>query len=160
MYNLSLYMHDFDIIKSSKGCWIDFYFVFYQVSMDYTKRVLPQLPIANGRDREYTALIPTEDNPSDSAFLSDLSGEGIYDVPRSVIAPYGGKILINGMRDIYDHPRGKFINIRDDEGVYISPNEDDEDEDIYAYPPDALDDHMLLTQEEALQSLGVYGMSG
>ena len=129
--------------------------------MDYTKRVLPQLPITNGgiRDREYTALIPTEDNPSDTAFLSDLSGEGIYDVPRSVIAPYGGKILINGVRDIYDHPRGKLINIKDDEGVYISPDEDDEDEDIYAYPPDALEDHMLLTQEEALQSLGVYGMS-
>ena len=125
--------------------------------MDYTKRVLPQLPTVNCGigDREYTALIPTEDNPSDTAFLSDLSGEGIYDVPRSIIAPYGGKILINGMNDIYDHPRGKFINIKEDEGVYISPTEDDED--IYAYPPDALDDHTLLSQEEALQSLGLYG---
>lgn len=125
--------------------------------MDYTKRVLPQLP--DDGAREYMALIPTEDNPSDTAFLSDLNGEGIYDVPRSVIAPYGGKIVIGGIPDIYDHPRGKFINIKEDEGVYISPNEDNnDDEDIYAYPPDALDDHMLLTQEEALQSLGLYGM--
>ena len=126
--------------------------------MDYTKRVLPDLPTTNGDSREYRALIPTEDNPSDSEFLSNLSGEGIYDVPRSVLAPYGGKIVIGDMPGIYDHPHRQFINLKEDEGVYISPNEDNEDEDIYVYPPDALDDHMLLTQEEALQSLGVYGM--
>lgn len=127
--------------------------------MDYTKRMLPQLPTMNGATREYTALIPTEDNPSDTQFLNDLSGEGIYDVPRSVIAPYGGKIVVSGMTDIYDRPHSKFINIREDEGVYISPNdENNDDEDIYVYPPDALDDHILLTQEEALRSLGDYGM--
>jgi len=130
--------------------------------MDYSKRLLPKLPPINGGTREYTALIPTEaDNPNDAAYFDELTGEGIYDFPRSVMAPYGGKILIRGTSDLYDHPRNKFINIKEDEGVYISPNEeiDDDDEDIYVYPPDAIDDHTLLSQEEALQSLGNYGMT-
>ena len=114
--------------------------------------MLPRPPTAEG-SREVTALIPTEDNPSDTAFLSDLNGEGIYDVPRSVIAPYGGKIVIGNVLDLYDHPRKAMMR---DEGVYNSPDGEDEDEDIYVYPPDAVDD--LLTQEQALQSLADYGM--
>jgi len=111
--------------------------------------MLPRPPTAED-SRAVTALIPTEDNPTDTAFLSDLNGEGIYDVPRSVIAPYGGKIVVGNMPDLYDHPRKAMMR---DEGVYNSP----EDEDIYAYPPDAMDDHTLLTQEQALQSLADYG---
>ena len=116
--------------------------------------MLPRPPTAEG-EREFTALIPTEDNPTDSAFLSDLKGEGIYDVPRSVIAPYGGKIVVGGVQDLYDHPRKMMMR---DEGVYNSPDEQNDDEDIYVYPPDAIDDHTLLTQEQALQSLADYGV--
>ena len=113
--------------------------------------MLPRPPTAEG-SRAVTALIPTEDNPTDTAFLSDLNGEGIYDVPRSVIAPYGGKIVVGNMPDLYDHPRKAMMR---DEGVYNSP---DDEEDIYVYPPDAVDDHTLLTQEQALQSLADYGI--
>jgi len=112
--------------------------------------MLPRPPTAEG-SREVTALIPTEDNPTDTAFLSDLNGEGIYDVPRSVFAPFGGKIVVG---DLYDHPRKAMMR---DEGVYNSPDEENDDEDIYVYPPDAVDDHTLLTQEQALQSLADYG---
>ena len=57
-------------------------------------------------------------------FLSE--GEGIYDVPRSSSAPFGGKIFAGRARvleGIYDVPRS--VRLLDD--------------DDYDYPPDALE---------------------
>lgn len=75
-------------------------------------------------------------------FLAE--GEGIYDVPRSALAPFGGKFFAGRsrmMEGIYDVPRS--VRLLDD--------------DDYDYPPDALEllegASSFATSEATLRSL-------